>query len=112
MSLSTIILGVLFLGAVIGAKKPWAGCIAGGIAFPLLFYLFCPWTFASLVLTTAAGSILGYITGFVGSIFFSGFKGKGHNTGPSFMGGFGGGRGGAPPGGIVLSDEELRKFRR
>jgi hypothetical protein len=109
MDLSTIVLIVAILGAIFGAKGPWVGVVAGLMAFPLLYCLTQTAGFLGAVVTAVAGAMIAGLTGFGASFFYSGFKGKGHNTGPSYIGGFGGGRGGALPGGIVMSDEEHRK---
>lgn len=111
MDLSTMVIIVAILGAVFGAKKPWVGSVAGLITFPLLYYLLQTAGVLGLILTAVSGAVIAGLIGFAASLFYSGFKGKAHNTGPAFIGGFGGGRGGAPPGGIILSDDERKKNR-
>jgi len=49
----------------------------------------------------------GFVCGFVGTIIFSGLKGRGHNVGPTYISGFGAHH----PGGIILSDEERRAVK-
>lgn len=110
MSLSTIIIIVGVIGAILGVKKPWIGGIAGLIVFPLLFYIFISTKLLFLVLSAILGFLLGLGTGFITTIIFSGLKGKEHSTGPSY--GVGGGRGGAHPGGIILSDEERENLKK
>ncbi len=112
MSISTIIIFVAIIGIISGAIRPWLGIVAGFIAFPALFCIFRSTDIIYLIVTALAGAIISGIAGFVSSIFFSGMKGKGHNTGPNFMSGFGGGRGGGPPGGIILSDEERQRNKK
>ena len=111
MDITTIVILVSFAGILFGAKRPLFGCIAGLIIFPALVYFFLPTTLKYLIISAIAGTILGGITGFVSSIFYSGLKGKGHNSGPSYIGGFGG-RGGQRPGGIILSDEEREHHKK
>ena len=111
MDLSTIVIIVALAGGISGAKRLWVGSFTGFIAFPLLYYFTQSQGILGIFITALLGAIIACLTGFAGSFFYSGFKGKGHNTGPSFIGGFGGGRGGAPPGGIVLSDDERKKNR-
>ena len=109
--IDVVVFGTL-ISSIFGIKKPIFSGIAGAITLPLLYYFFGPGNIATILILIFIGLILGYLGGFVLSIFFSGFKGKGHNTGPSYMGGFGGGRGGAPPGGIILSDEERKRIKK
>jgi len=45
-----------------------------------------------VILLMPVGLFLGFLAGVVLSILFSGLKGKGHNTDPSYRGGFGDGR--------------------
>jgi len=109
--IDVVVFGTL-ISSIFGIKRPILGAIAGAIILPLLYYIFGPGSIITILLLIFIGFGLGYSGGFVFSIFFSGFKGKGHNTGPSYMGGFGGGRGGAPPGGIILSDEERKRLKK
>jgi len=59
-----------------------------------------------VIVLMPVGLLLGFLAGVVLSILFPSLKRKGHNTSPSYKGRFGGGRDGAPPGGIILSDKE------
>ena len=105
MSIYTIVFIVSFLGAIIDLKKTsWAGGIAGIITAPFLMYF----SISSNILLIAIGMLifflLGLAFGFVCSIIYSGLKGSGHNTGPTYGSGFGAHH----PGGIILSDEERK----
>ena len=105
-----IVFGTL-VASFFGIKRPLFSSIAGLVILPLLYHWFGPGNITTLIILMPVGLILGFLAGLVLSILLSGFKGKGHNTGPSFMGGFGGGRGGAPPGGIILSDDERKGLK-
>ena len=109
--IDVVVFGTL-ISSVFGIKKPILSAIAGIIVLPLLYYFFGSGNIITYIILVFIGFGLGYLGGFVLSVFFSGMKGKGHNTGPSYMGGFGGGRGGAPPGGIILSDEERERLKK
>jgi hypothetical protein len=109
--IDVVVFGTL-VASIFGIKKPIFSAIAGIFILPLLYYFFGPGNIVTIIILIFVGFGLGYLGGFVLSIFFSGFKGKGHNTGPYYMGGFGGGRGGAPPGGIILSDEERKRLKK
>jgi len=95
------------ISSVFGIKKPIFSAIAGIIVLPLLYYFFGSGNIITYIVLVFIGFGLGYLGGFVLSVLFSGMKGKGHNTGPSYMG-----RGGAPPGGIILSDEERERIKK
>jgi len=112
MSLSTVIIIVGATGAIFGVKRPWIGGIAGLIIFPLLLYIFISTKLIFLAFAIIFGFLIGIGIGFVSSLIFSGLRGRGHSSGPSYMSGFGGGRGGAPPGGIILSDEERKNIKK
>ena len=99
------------LSSFFGIKRPLFSSIAGLVILPLFYYWFGPGDLLTLLILMPVGLILGFLSGFVLSVLFSGLRGKNHNTGPSYMGGFGGGRGGAPPGGIILSDEERKRLK-
>lgn len=96
MDLSSIIVIVGLSSAIFGIKKPLLGGIAGFIVFPVLFHIYGPGGYIYLIVVSIVGFLLGLGIGFVSHFIFSGAKGKGHNKGPSYIGGFGGGRGGAP----------------
>ena len=108
IDLSVVILVVVFISAFVGYKKPLRGGVIGAFALPCLCYVFLFTNAVFLLLSGVIGLFIGIIAALISSILISGMMGKGHNTGPSFMSGFGGGRGGAPPGGIILSDEERK----
>lgn len=112
MSLSTAVLLVVFSAILFGAKKPIIGIFVGSILLPVLVYFFHSHSIIFLFFSIIIGALIGGVTAFISSIFFAGMKGKGHNSGPSFLGGFGGGRGGAPPGGIILSDKERERLKK
>ena len=109
--IDVVVFGIL-ISSIFGIKRPIFSAIAGAIMLPFLYYFFGPGNIVTILILIFVGFGLGYLGGLVLSIFFSGFKGKSHNTGPSYMGGFGGGRGGAPPGGIILSDEERKGIKK
>lgn len=109
--LDIVVFGTL-ISSVFGIKKPIFSAIAGIMILPLLYYFFGSGNIITYTILIFIGFGLGYLGGFVLSVFISAAKGKGHNTGPSYMGGFGGGRGGAPPGGIILSDEERERLKK
>ena len=82
------------------------------IAVSLQVYLY-EVTLKNIVMILIFGSIICLICSVLGKILLPGLRGGNHNSGPSFMGGFGGGgRGGASPGGIILSDEEREKLKK
>ena len=111
-SLSTFIIFVFLLSAILGFKKRIVGGVAGAMALPFLCYVFLDKEGLELFLFSLIGFVIGSVAGFLASIILSGMRGKGHNTGPSYMGGFGGGRGGGLPGGIILSDEERNNLKK
>lgn len=106
-----IVFGTL-IASVLGVKRPLFSAVAGAIILPLLHYLFAPFNGIALLVLVPIGYVLGFLSGFAVNILFSGLKGKSHSSGPSYMGGFGGGRGGAPPGGIILSDDERKGIKK
>ena len=110
-TLTTFIILVFLISAIIGCKKPLIGGVIGTVVLPLLYFLFNDSGAVVLVVLCILGFFLGLIAGFIGFIFVSGWRGKGHNIGPSYMSGFGGGRS-ARPGGIVLSDEERKHIKK
>ena len=111
LNLTTFIIFLLLVSAVLGRKKPLIGGIAGALVLPILHFLFKEADAILLIILFFVGFFLGLLAGYIGSFIRSVFKGKGHNIGPSYMSGFGGGRS-ARPGGIVMSDEERRNIRR
>ncbi len=112
MDLVTIFIVMAVATSLAGCRRPVIGAAVGAVLLPLLYGLFISASFKFVVMFLIVGSGAGFLFAWVGHLFYSGFRGKGHNTGPSYMGGFGGGRGGAPPGGIILSDEERARHRR
>jgi hypothetical protein len=107
MSFPTIFLIVSFLGATIGVKKPWMGGIPGLLIAPFLFYFSIASNIILTVITMLFLSLLGLACGCVCSIIFSGLSGRGHNVGPTIMGGFGVHH----PGGLILSDKERKMLK-
>ena len=89
----------------------WFGGAAGAVAAPILSFMLISNSRLLLLISIPEGFLLALTAGFIGSFVFSGLRGRGHNTGPSYMSGFGGGRSGAPPGGIILSDEERKHLK-
>lgn len=108
--LSIAILVVLF-SAILGIKKPIVGSITGAIAFPILCYVFLNKIGFQLLIYIFLGFFIGLLAGSLSYMIISGWKGKGHNIGPSYMSGFGGGKA-ARPGGIILSDEERKNTKK
>jgi hypothetical protein len=92
-------------------EKKIAGGITGAIAFPFLCFIFLDKNGIELLVFGLIGFGLGKLAGFLSSMIRNGMRGKGHSAGPSFIGGFGGGRTGHP-GGIILSDEERKNMRK
>jgi hypothetical protein len=107
MSLSTIIFFVGLLGAIFGVKKPWIGGITGLLIAPSLFYFGISSNIIPLVIVTLICSLLGLACGCASSILLSGLKGKGHNVGTTYIGGFGVHH----PGGIILSNGERKVLK-
>ncbi len=111
MNFGFIILIVLASG-IIGSRKPLIGALVGcAITFVQYFY-FQEFNLKSFAIAGSIGVSVSFGFAYFFSYVSSGFKGGKHNTGPSYMGGFGGGRGGAPPGGINRSDEEIESHKR
>lgn len=78
----------------------------------VLYYFTQQFSVKSFLITLSVGFVVCGVGSYLISWIFSGFKGGDHNTGPSFFPGAGGGRGGAPPGGIIQSDEELNRNKQ
>ena len=95
---------VSILGAVIGVKKPWMGGIPGLLIAPFLFYFSSSLDDITLIISILFLFLWGMAYGFVFSTIFSGLKGRGHSVGQTFRSGFGAHH----PGGIILSDEEIK----
>lgn len=104
MSLFFMIFIVSLCGTIIGAKKTWMGVIPGLLTAPYLFYFSSSLDIISIIISVLFLSLLGAAYGFMSSIIFSGLKGGGHNVGSIYIMGFGAHH----PGGIILSDEELK----
>lgn len=100
----TILLIGSILGAVFGARKPWMGGVAGLLAAPTLFYFSTSLGMTSTIVGALVFVLLSTAYGYIASILISGLKGGGHNTGQTYVSGFGAHH----PGGIILSDEELK----
>ena len=107
MSLSTIVLIVVLLGAIIGAKNPWAGGIMGLIIAPFLIcFKFSPEVIPIIIFTPIC-FLLALASGFASSLIVSGMKGKGHKAGTTYVSGFGVHH----PGGLILSNGERKVLK-
>jgi nicotinamide riboside transporter PnuC len=98
-----------FISVVFGIKRPKVGLVIGVIVVCTFYYLTQTFEIRSLLTSLAIGIPVCALGSFLTSWIFSGFRGGDHNTGPSYKGGFG--RGGAPPGGIIRSDEEIESHK-
>ncbi len=98
---------VCILGALIGMKNPWMGGIAGLLTTPFLFFSDVSQNVFFLMICTLLFFLLSAAYGFMSFIVLSGLKGGGHNVGQTYISGFGAHH----PGGIILSDEELRVLK-
>lgn len=101
-----------FISAVFGIKRPKMGLVIGVLVICVFYYLTQTFEIRGLLTSLAIGIPVCALGAFLTSWIFSGFRGGDHNTGPSYRGGFGGGRGGAPPGGIIRSDEEIESHKK
>lgn len=108
MSFYTMILVVSILGALIGIRKPWMGGIAGLVITPMLLFTRFPQNATTLIISALALFVLSSAYGLLSFALISGLKGGGHNGGLSYIIGFGAHH----PGGIILSDEELKKVKK
>ena len=111
-SFAVYVIMVLIFSAFLGLRNPQIGGMTGAIVLPLICYLFSGNEGLELILISLIGMAIGLSSGFLFPILISGMRGKGHNSGPSYMGGFGGGRGGGLPGGIILSDDERKNLKK
>ncbi len=107
MNLSTVIFIVMLLGAIVGAKRPWAGGIAGLLIAPPLFYFSISSNIISLSIVALICFLLGFACGLVNFILLSGLKGRGHKAGTTYISGFGVHH----PGGIILSNGERKVLK-
>ncbi|MDX2440795.1 MAG: hypothetical protein QNK40_09615 [Desulfobacterales bacterium] len=101
-----------FISAVFGIKRPKVGLLIGIIVVCIFYYLTQTFEIRSLLTSLAIGLPVCACGSFLTSWIFSGFRGGNHNTDPSYGVGFGGGKGGAPPGGIIRSDEEIESHKK
>jgi len=107
MTLFIMLVVVSILGALIGAKKPWLGGIAGLVMAPFLSIFNLSLDVVALTICAVALFLMSVAYGFLSFMIISGLKGGGHNTGQTYMSGFGAHH----PGGIILSDAELQVLR-
>jgi len=108
--MNTIIAFVIAM--IFARKRPLIGSIVGCLAICGKHLYFNSFTWINFISEVWLGCVLCFIFSYMGFFVLSGTKGGKHNTGPSFMPGAGGGRGGAPPGGIIQSDEEIQRNKR
>ncbi len=104
MTILTLLLVTSMLGALLGVRKPWMGGIAGLLTTPVLYYTATPLNGLTLFIAATAFFLLSTAYGFMSFMILSGLKGGGLKAGQTYMSGFGAHH----PGGIILSDEELR----
>jgi len=107
MCLSTIIFLALLLGALAGAKNPWAGGIAGLAISSLFFYFHISTDLGFLIIVALTCTLLGLASGFACSILIAGLNGKGHKAGTTYISGFGVHH----PGGFILSNGERKVLK-
>lgn len=103
----TLLFIACILGALMGARKPWLGGIAGLAASPILFYFSSSFNLTSIMIGVLVFVFLSTAYGYIASMIISGLKGGGHNTGQTYVIGFGAHH----PGGIILSYEELKSLK-
>lgn len=101
-----------FIAGILGIKNRKLGLIVGIATLCVFYYLTQQFSIKSLLITLSIGVVTCGASVFLLNWMFSGFKGGNHNTGPSYLPGAGGGRAGAPPGGIIQSDEERERNRK
>ena len=104
MSFFTMTFIVSILGAIIGVIKPWMGGIPGLLIAPFLFYFSTSIDIIPLIISMLLLFLFGLAYGCMASIIFSGLKGRGHSVGQTFRSGFGAHH----PGGMILSDEDIK----
>jgi len=90
-------------------KKPLIGSIIGCLITVSQYFYFQNFQINTFVFCILIGFTASFGTAYFISFVLPGLKGGKHNTGPSYMGS---GRGGAPPGGIIQSDEEIERNKR
>ncbi len=103
----TMLFIVCILGALMGVRKPWMGGIAGLLATPFLFFSGISQNVTILILNILIFFLLSAAYGFMSFIIISGLKGGRHNVGQTYISGFGAHH----PGGIILTDEELKTLK-
>ena len=107
MSFHTIIFIVALLAAVIGAKRPFLGGLAGFIVLVLLYYMQISAHLILILVVAPLGSLFSLGTAFASAIIFSGLKSKGNKTCASYMSGFGVHH----PGGIICSVKNGKEIK-
>ena len=100
----TLLFVVSILGALLGVRKPWLGGIAGLLVTPFLFLFSTSFSTVSLIISVFVVLLISIAYGFMSFMIISGLKGGGHTIGQTYMSGFGAHH----PGGIILSNEELK----
>jgi hypothetical protein len=104
MNFFAMIFIVSILGAIIGVKKPWRGGISVLLIAPFGGYFNTSLDIIPITISILFLFLLGLAYGFMSSMIFSGLKGGRRNVGQTFGSGFGAHH----PGGIILSDDEIK----
>lgn len=107
MSYLLMLFVVSIFGALIGIKKPWMGGVAGLVFAPLPFLFSTPLNTVALAVSALIFIALSAAYGLLSFMVISGLKGGGHNIGQTCISGFGAHH----PGGIILTDEELKMLK-
>lgn len=100
------ILIVMIIAAFIGRRSIFIGCLAGALASIAFFFIFERYTLKAFAMAIIYGTLTSLVASVLAHIIFPGFKGGGHNSGPTFIGG--GDRLSGIHSGIVPTDEELK----
>ena len=108
--MNTIIAIVISL--TFARNKPLIGAVLASSVICGLYLYQNIFSWMDFLNQTWIGISLSFAISFIGHFILSGTRGGKHNEGPSYMAGAGGGRGGAPPGGIIQSDEEIQRNKR
>ena len=100
----TMLFFVCILGALMGVRKPWCGGFAGLLMVPFLFIFNMSFSVISFIISAFVLFLFSVVYGYLSFMTMSGLKGGGHTIGQTYISGFGAHH----PGGIILSDEELK----